>query len=75
MYLCVGAVFIQMCLQLSLQDTYSTEGTGRGGVRALAEVGLLVGVSPLPITAIVRAPDPEAVDLQPDRIVREGVTE
>ena len=75
MYLRFGAVFIKVPLQLCLQDTYSTEVTGRHGVRALAEMGLLVGVSPLPITAFVRAPDLETVDLQPDRVVGERVTE
>lgn len=42
---------------------------------ALAEVGLLVRVSPLPITTFIRAPDLETVDLQPDRIVGERVIE
>ena len=42
---------------------------------ALAAVGLLVRVSPLPITTFVGAPDLEAVDLQPDRVIGECVIE
>jgi hypothetical protein len=74
-YLCLGAIFIDVCLQLRLKNTYSTQLTRRGGVRALAKVGLFVGVSPLPITAIVRAPDLEIVDLQPDGVVGKRVAE
>ena len=40
---------------------------------ALAEVRLLVRVTPLPFTALMRAPYLQVVDLQSDCIVRECV--
>ena len=36
---------------------------------------LLIGVSPLPITALIRAPYLQVVDLQSDCVVRESVAE
>lgn len=42
---------------------------------AFAEVRLLVRVSPLPITALIGAPDLQAIDLQPNGIVWESVVE
>ena len=44
-------------------------------MRALAEVLLLIRVTPLPLTALIRAPYLQVVDLQSDCIVRECVAE